>query len=719
MEKTEVKILAIDDNKDNLISLIALIKDSLENCIIQTATNGVRGVELAESEDPDVILLDMVMPGMDGFEVCRELKSNPKTCDIPVVFLTALKGDREVRVRALEVGGDAFLAKPIDELELTTQIRSMVKINHLNKLQQQERETLAQLVSKRTKELEQTQIATLNLMEDLKQENTARRESEERFRKLFTKAPLGIALTDSLTGKFIDVNPMYAQISGRTIEEMLAISWMEITYPGDIEKDAENMALLNAGKISGFQMEKRFLRPDGSSVWINMTITPIEMEDKTHRWHLCMIEDISERKQMASDLIKERNLLAQRVEERTTELRQANADLMKALQTKDEFLANMSHELRTPLTAILGISEILEMGLRGPLNVAQTRGIQIVQESGEHLLALINDILDFSKIEAGKLEIEPEFVVVDDICRASLSLIKGLAQQKDLTLQYNLSDPQLMLWADARRLKQIVVNLLSNAVKFTPDGGEVSLDVDVDRNRGQIKFAVRDSGIGISQKDISKLFKPFTQLDSRLSRQYEGSGLGLALVRRLVELHQGEVIVESEGVSGKGSCFTVLLPWQDNLIETSIPEDEASAAASPRLTKTGALRESVVNNKFVVLLAEDNPTNTVTISEYLQVLGFQMIHARDGKEAVEMAGAKSPDIILMDIQMPVMDGLEAIRRLRQDYRFKETPILALTALAMAGDRERCLEAGANDYLTKPVKMKDLLGKIKANLHIEA
>ena len=174
----EIKILAIDDNKDNLISLKALIKDSLENCIVQTATNGVRGIELAESEDPDVILLDVVMPGMDGFEVCRELKSNPKTRDIPVVFLTASKDGREMRVRALEVGGDAFLAKPIDEFELTTQIRSMIKVNRLNQIQKQERETLAELVSKRTLELEQTQIATLNLLEDLKQENIARQQSE-------------------------------------------------------------------------------------------------------------------------------------------------------------------------------------------------------------------------------------------------------------------------------------------------------------------------------------------------------------------------------------------------------------------------------------------------------------------------------------------------------------------------------------------------------------
>ena len=292
-----------------------------------------------------------------------------------------------------------------------------------------------------------------------------------------------------------------------------------------------------------------------------MTVTPIEMEDKTLRWHLCMIEDISERKQMAVALQEERNSLARRVDERTAELNRSNIELMKALQTKDEFLANMSHELRTPLTAILGISEVLEMGMRGPLNEPQIKGIQTIQESGEHLLALINDILDFSKLEAGKLEINPEWIVVEDICQASLSMIKGMAYRKNLTVQYHLADPQLSVWADARRLKQIVVNLLSNAVKFTPEGGQVRLDVVLDRKQGRVKFVVEDNGIGISRNDIGKLFQPFTQLDSKLSRQYEGSGLGLALVRRLVELHYGEVFVESEGVSGKGSRFTVWLPW--------------------------------------------------------------------------------------------------------------------------------------------------------------
>ena len=214
------------------------------------------------------------------------------------------------------------------------------------------------------------------------------------------------------------------------------------------------------------------------------------------------------------------------------------------------------------------------------------------------------------------------------------------------------------------------------------------------------------------------MFQPFTQLDARLSRQYEGSGLGLALVRRLVELHQGEVSVESEGVPGKGSRFTVWLPWKDDLDSKPVPELDPAEVDSPALTKTGQLREIKKNEGMVILLAEDNLTNFMTISDYLQLFGYQILHAQDGKEAIDLAEAHLPDLILMDIQMPVMDGFEAMRRLRQDARFKETPILALTALAMPGDLERCIEAGASDYVTKPVRMKDLLQKVKASLKTE-
>ncbi|MBI3172917.1 MAG: PAS domain S-box protein [Chloroflexi bacterium] len=386
------------------------------------------------------------------------------------------------------------------------------------------------------------------------------------------------------------------------------------------------------------------------------------------------------------------------------DLRQVNLALEHALRAKDDFLANMSHELRTPLNGILGMAEILLTGYRGPLNERQRTYVTTIEASGRHLLSLINDVLDLSKIEADKMELHLEEVSADDLCQASLAFIKETAAEKGIQVEFTKDKTVTSIQADARRLKQILVNLLSNAVKFTPAEGRVRLEVRADRARGRIDLSVTDTGIGISAEDQQRIFSPFVQADNSLTRSYEGTGLGLTLVKRLTELHGGSVSVESE--AGKGSRFTVSLPWQE-------PEPTSQApleAEAPPTEKAGALadRKSIAT----ILLVEDNPTNVMVIGEYLDSKGYSMVYAADGYEALEKAVECSPDLILMDIQMPGMDGLEATRRLRADPQFAAKPIIALTAYAMKGDRERCLEAGATDYLSKPVKLAELAALIR-------
>ena len=296
MANKRIKILVIDDIQDNLITLNALIKESFPDAISLNALNGQTGLELAAAEDPDVILLDIIMPVMDGYEVCKNLKANKKLRDIPVVFVTANKDTKENRIRALESGGEAFLPKPIDEIELTAQIRAMIKIRKANIQKRDEKEHLTELVDEKTRELKINYISTLNLFEDLKRENEARIKSEERFKQLFLQAPLGIASIDSLTGHIYSVNPMFAKIACRTIEEMETIDWMSITHPDDVQEVLDKMARMNRGETKGFHMEKRYLQKDGNVVLIHMTISPIQVEDKTNPRHLCMIEDITERK---------------------------------------------------------------------------------------------------------------------------------------------------------------------------------------------------------------------------------------------------------------------------------------------------------------------------------------------------------------------------------------------------------------------------------------
>ncbi len=415
-------------------------------------------------------------------------------------------------------------------------------------------------------------------------------------------------------------------------------------------------------------------------------------------------QEIMERKQAEAALEQERALLAQRVEERTAELSRANAELARASRLKDEFLAGMSHELRTPLNAILGSAEILQAEVFGPLTERQQKFAKNVEESGRHLLSLINDILDLSKIEAGKMGLNIRPVSVKSICETSLQMIRQLAHKKQLKVSQSFDDTVTVLLADELRLKQILVNLLSNAVKFTPDGGQIGLDVVGDAAQQVVHFTVWDTGIGIAPDDLTHLFQPFVQLDSSLTRQYAGTGLGLSLVARMTEMHGGGVSVETE--VGQGSRFTVSFPWREARPATKEGDHEEDEIV-PRLRTS--------SRKPLILLADDNEDNITTLEDYLTAKQYRVIVARHGQEAIERTRESKPDLILMDVQMPGMDGLEATRHLRRDVSTSHIPIIMVTALAMSGDRERCLAAGANEYLSKPVSLSGLIQAIETQL----
>lgn len=424
-------------------------------------------------------------------------------------------------------------------------------------------------------------------------------------------------------------------------------------------------------------------------------------------------QDITELDTIRTDLDNERSNLVKRVNERTAELSLSNAKLAKAAKMKDEFLANMSHELRTPLNSILGLSEALQEEVYGSLNPKQVKSLHNIESSGKHLLSLINEILDLAKIEAGKIELEYGKISFDNLIQSSLVFIKQTAFKKRLKVTSSTSSAIEHFSADEKRMKQILVNLLSNAVKFTPEGGEVSIEVIVNEEDKIIDFIIKDTGIGISPANLEQLFQAFVQIDSKLSREYEGTGLGLVLVKNLVELHNGAISVESE--VNKGSCFTVSIPLIIEELDKQKKETEQPPLAPVKNEPIS------VGSQSLILLAEDNETNIETITDYMEVKQFRVMVARNGEEAVEQASIIKPDIILMDIQMPVMDGLTAIKKIRlmEDKYLKDVPIIAITALAMPGDEEKCLNAGADIYMKKPLSLKklvisiqDLLGKKK-------
>ena len=389
-------------------------------------------------------------------------------------------------------------------------------------------------------------------------------------------------------------------------------------------------------------------------------------------------------------------------------LQQTNKELEQATRLKDEFLAAMSHELRTPLNAVLGMCDVLIEEILGKVNEKQRQALQTIQRSGNHLLDLINDILDLSKIEAGKLELNYESIYIEELCSSSLAFIRQQAMNKQIQLTTTIVPNLPAVILDERRMRQVLVNLLSNAVKFTPKGGAIHLEVSLhppeqDTEPNLLRLAVTDNGIGISPEDQSKLFKPFVQIDGSLNRQYSGTGLGLSLVRRIVNLHNGSVGLQSE--PGVGSCFWVDLPCQFDPRQP--PEITFTIPTAP-----DEVYPSCPTRPPIILLAEDNEANVQTLQNYLGAKGYDLVIAKNGQEAIEMAESIQPDLILMDIQMPVMDGLEAIQKLRNNPQFKDIPIIALTALAMSGDDDRCLAVGANAYVTKPVRLKQLVGTIQ-------
>jgi len=508
-----------------------------------------------------------------------------------------------------------------------------------------------------------------------------------------------IVITDK-NGRIEWTNPAFGQLTGYTIEEANGKNPRELVFSGQ-QSGAYYKKLWQT--ITDGQVWHNWLvnrRKDGSLYDEEMTITPLRNEAGEITHFIAIKQDVTERRRNERAVQQYAVELERRVEARTAALTHANLELERANRAKDEFLANMSHELRTPLNGILGLSESLLLGVHEALTNRQKKSVEAIESSGRHLLGLINDILDLSKIEAGKLDVYREAVYVRDVCQSSLAFIRQAALKKSIQVEYASEPVEVVVEADPRRLKQILVNLLSNAVKFTPANGQVKLEVRVEPEAGRLDISVTDTGIGIAPEDLKRLFNPFTQIDSSLTRRFEGTGLGLALVKRLTEMQGGTVQVESQ--EGQGSKFTVSLPWRADL-RLAGAEQPGSRQAEPEPGQAGSTPET----PEIILLAEDSEINVMTISDYLEARGYQVVVANDGQQAIELARQFAPGLILMDIQMPVMDGFEAIRRLRADARFARTPIIALTALAMPGDEEKCLAAGADEYMSKPVSLQKL------------
>ena len=553
------------------------------------------------------------------------------------------------------------------------------------------------------------------LMLDITKQQTAIRErrqaelelakSQQKYYNLIQSINGVVWEYDLISDRFSFVSDRAVALFGYPISDWLSQTdfWQSHVYPDDLAQALKiyDEAIENRRSC---EFEYRLITADGRAIWVYDISTIIcDLDGNPIATNgLCI--DISDLKQVETEL--------QQSNER---LELTNSQLQQATRLKDEFLATMSHELRTPLNAILGMSEALQEEVFGTLNPRQIKSISTIEKSGEHLLSLINDILDVSKISAGKLELNITEVSLVDLCKSSLAFIKQTAFEKQIQLDYHLPANLDKIFVDERRMCQVLINLLNNAVKFTPNGGEIALAISVksaaacDRTADySLCFDISDTGIGIAKDDIAKLFQPFIQVDSNLNRKYQGTGLGLVLVKQIVELHGGSVSIASE--VGKGSCFSIMLPQTGlNSLGKSIDPhpNEFSRSVIPVNAPTAPL----------ILLAEDNELNIHTFSSYLIAKGYRTIVAKNGHEAIAMYQSQQPDLILMDVQMPNLDGIAAIEYIRQQSIQIQPPIIALTALAMPGDREKCLAAGANKYLTKPLKLRELHQNIQECLDL--
>ena len=657
-----LKILTIDDNQDNLITLKALIKEAFPKAVVFPATNGKDGFKLAILEDPDVILLDIVMPGMDGFEVCRRLKHDPVLCDIPVVFITALKGDKETRIKALYSGVEAFLSKPIDEIELTAQIRAMVKIKDGNKKKVLEKAELEEIVANRTKQLEKEFSDRIRAEIDL-------REKEVQYKNL---ADSGLALiwTAGTDKKCTYFNNPWLKFTGRMLEEEIGDGWVQGVHPEDLDT-CVNTYVTAFDKREAFNMEYRLRHHSGEYRWLSDMGTPNYNSQGEFVGYIGHCFDITERKLNELELIR------------------AKEHAEESDRLKTSFLQNMSHEIRTPMNAIIGFSGLLEQ--TDITDDERTKFINIIKNSANQLLSVVTDILTISSLEKKLEKININIVSINEVLDNLYSIFKFQAREKNLTLKLNKSDSdsETAAYTDSTKLNEILTNLLMNALKFTHQG-EVEFGYCI--KDSFLEFYIKDTGIGIDPDSQEKIFQRFLQANQSISHKYGGTGLGLSISKGYIELFGGKIWVESE--LGKGSTFYFTIPFvsANNILEV----DEIDTTSE---------------NFKTILVAEDEDYNYQYIKHILAKQNLRLIHVITGKQAVEVCKANPQiELVLMDIKMPEMDGCTAAKEIKSFL--PKLPIIAQSAYAMEYEKEKFSSCFFDEYVFKPINVNELIMKVR-------
>ena len=643
-------LLVVDDQPMNIQALYHVF--SADHRVLM-ATSGEKALEVCRETPPDLILLDVVMPGMDGYEVIRRLKADPATAGIPVIFVTARDG-AEDEAQGLALGAVDFIGKPINAAVVRARVRTHIELSRSRALLG----------------------ATLEATAD------------------------GILVLDT-EGGLVTCNQRFARmwnIPGEMMggdDERQELQFMQEQMD---EAQSDFQSLIDAVHRSGLEASSTVELLDGRI--LERHLTPLLSEGRV-TGYVFSFRDVTLRvrgeraiAELLAHLDEVNASLEDRVRERTEALTEATRQASAANQAKSDFLSNMSHEMRTPLNSILGLSYL---ALRADPSPKLQEYLERVGESGRHLLGLISNILDFSKIEAGRLEIESvDFNVasmVEDVRRQ----LAETAQAKGLGLSVQV-DPALErpLRGDPLRIRQILLNYVGNAIKFSFHG-EVVLRVQSlheDEQGITLRFEVQDQGIGLSEAQAVQLFQPFHQADTSTTREFGGTGLGLAICRQLAGMMGGEVGVSSTPGVGSSFWLRVSLAWG----QAPLP--------LPRTDPLDRRWDQTLRGR-TVLVVDDNALNQRVAFELLQVTGANVVLAGDGLMALQALAHEKADAVLMDVQMPVMDGLEATRRIREEPALAGVRVIAMTANARGEDEAACRNSGMDDFITKPVVPEQL------------
>lgn len=670
----KIKILAIDDGQDTLDTLNSAIAHAFPEAGFYTATDGPKGIGLALTEDPDIILLDISMPGMDGFEVCRRLKEDARLRHIPVVFLTALRPGEEICEKAFAAGAEAFLVKPLELWELTVQVRTMAKIKAANISRQTEHDQLDVLTAQRASELAEELVAREKALELLQ-------ESEALFKAVFTAAPMGICLVDSSTGRFLSVNPKFSEIVGRTAEELSASSWQSITHPDDVKTQLDDLAALTSGGREMFQIEKRYIKPGGAVVWACLTVAPLSAFGGSAPRYLGIVEDISAAKAAEQEKKK--------LEE---QLRQS-----QKMETAGSLAGGIAHDFNNILSVILSYCEFL---LKNPrLDGPGRADVEEIKKAGQRAAALTRQLLIFSR----KQVVQPKVLDVNRVILGVKTMLGRLIGE-NIKLTVLASKVPPLIKADPGYIEQVLLNLSVNARDAMPKGGKLTIEAAIVRiNEAHIHLngtvepgdyvvlSVSDTGTGMSAETQARLFEPFFTTKPR----DKGTGLGLSTVHGIVKQSGGSIVVYSE--EGHGTVFKLYFP--------QVPAGEEIAEPQKAV-------KNIFTGTGTVMVVDDDVQIRTLVRRTLAQDGFTVLEAASAEEALAICKRhKNPvHLIVTDMVLPKMSGFELAERLKTLHP-------GIKMLFMSGYTEHAVLAQGildteKNFIQKPFALDVLIQKTR-------